>query len=116
MNLGPARSPLISALFDAALTSRVDRLKTLWAAIHAAEAKAADAAARAKIAQARELAGWVPVTNQQAADLTYLAQFEPQGRELSAQAKAIAATWGPQMDEKQAQALRLAQDAAGAKP
>lgn len=52
-SIGPARSPLISALFDAPLTSRADRLKTLWGAIHTAEAKASTPAARAKVQEAR---------------------------------------------------------------
>jgi phosphoglycerate transport regulatory protein PgtC len=112
LNLGPARSPLISALFDAALTSRADRLKTLWTAIHRAEANTADQAARAKVVEARNLAGWVPVTNQQAADLAFLQQFEPQGRELSAAAKALIASWSVQLDDKQTQALRLVSGAA----
>lgn len=113
LNLGPARSPLISALFDAANATRADRVKTLWTTIHQAEAKATSAAARAKLAEARSLAGWVPVTPQQAIDLSYLAQFEPQGRELPAAAQAMVTSWTSQLDEKQTQALRLAQDAGG---
>jgi phosphoglycerate transport regulatory protein PgtC len=112
LNLGPQRSPLISALFDVALTSRAERLKALWTAIHRAETKATGEAARAKVVEARNLAGWVPVTNQQAADLTFLPQFEPQGRELSASAKTLIGAWSAQLDEKQTQALRLVGDVA----
>ncbi|HEY4266293.1 MAG TPA: extracellular solute-binding protein, partial [Micropepsaceae bacterium] len=114
LKLGPARSPIISALFDSAIASRAERLKTLWTAIHQGEARAPNQAARDKLAQARDLAGWVPVTAAQANGLSYLQQFEPQGREPSPAAAAIVKTWSAQIDEKQTQALRLAQDALGA--
>ncbi len=114
LNLGPARSPIISALFDSAIAARAERLKGMWAAIHQAEAKAKSQAARDEIAQARSLAGWVPVTAAEASDLSYLQQFEPQGKNMNPAAAALVGNWAAQMDEKQTQALRLAQNALGA--
>jgi spermidine/putrescine-binding protein len=114
LKLGPARSPIISALFDSAIASRADRLKGLWTTIHQAETGAKSQSARDKIAQARSLAGWVPVTAAQANDLSYLQQFEPQGKDISPSAAALVKTRSAQLDEKQTQALGLAQDALGA--
>jgi hypothetical protein len=101
-------------LFDSAIASRADRLKGLWTTIHQAETGAKSQSARDKIAQARSLAGWVPVTAAQANDLSYLQQFEPQGKDISPSAAALVKTRSAQLDEKQTQALGLAQDALGA--
>jgi hypothetical protein len=106
---------LISALFDAAISSRADRLKNLWGAIHLAQAQAKTQASRDAIASARRLAGLVPVTAAEANDLSFLQQFEPQGREPSLAAVAAIKAWSARMDENQEQALRLAQEARAAR-
>lgn len=93
--VGPARAPLIAALFDAAIAARHDTLRALWAAIHAAEAKESAAAK-----EARALAGWVPVTDAEAADPAAFARLVAQG----------AKDWAAALDERHARAMSLLRD------
>jgi ABC-type Fe3+ transport system substrate-binding protein len=56
----------IAPLFDVAITERQSANAELWAAIRSAEAKAKDPAATTTLAEARQLAGSVPLTGQEA--------------------------------------------------
>lgn len=123
--LGNARNRLIAALFDHAVVERHDRLKTLWGTIHKAEAKLArtpDAKAQALLDRARTLAGWVPVTNEQSRDKTFLDTFRTAAaRNHQDAAHADEKTgpgtdWSGELDRKQDEALALARQALGQKP
>jgi len=99
--MGPARGPMISALFNAAIASRQDKLRTLWRAIQAAEAKGATAATK----EARALAGWMPVSDAEAVTAKVIMNFTPAkaGAAPTPQMKA----WADALDESQARALAL---------
>lgn len=116
--LGLARSPLVVALFDRLVTERLPETAALWQTIHAAEAALGPTPApeRAeRLARARALAGWVPVTAQDAADPALSALFRARRDtpDADARARALEATWTEQVTRIRAEALALAQQAAG---
>lgn len=104
--IGRRRPGLVSLLFDIALTERRAQVKDLWRAIHAAEAKLAaspDAEASRRVAEARRLAGFVPVAASEADD--------PKALEVYANRDAIdpalIGKWRAALDESRAAALAL---------
>lgn len=101
--LAEARRNLDAALFDAAIAKPHDALVTLWQAIHAAEKKLGtnpSNEAQNVIRDARQLAGFVPVSETQAHDTTFLAQFG-RGHEPPAD---LIATWKSEIDAAHAKA------------
>jgi phosphoglycerate transport regulatory protein PgtC len=106
--IGRRRPGLVSILFDLAVTERHAELVALWRAIHRAEAKLAsapDADTSAKIAEARRLAGAVPVSAAEASDSAFLERFA--GRDTKDQA--CAAQWRGEISAARARALELVQ-------
>lgn len=104
--LAEARRNLDSALFDAAIAKPHDQLVALWQAIHAAEKKLGtnpSGEAESVILQARQLAGFVPVSETQAHDTKFLAQFT-RGHEPLVE---VIATWRSEIDAAHAKALAL---------
>lgn len=105
--IGRRRPGLVRLMFDLAIAERHDETKALWRAIRAAEARLAaapgDEPARARLAQARRLAGSVPVSAAQAGDPEFLDSFsrrEPMGGDL-------AAHWRAEISSARAEALSL---------
>jgi phosphoglycerate transport regulatory protein PgtC len=101
--LAEARRNLDAALFDAAIAKPHDQLVALWQAIHAAEKKLGanpSGDAQSILHEARQLAGFVPVSETQAHDTTFLAQF---GRGHEPPAEMIAA-WRSEIDAAHAKA------------
>lgn len=112
--IGRRRPGAVSVLFDLAVTERHAELAALWRSIQAAEARLAsapDAEASAKIAEARRLAGAVPVSAAEASDPAFLERFA--GREAKDQA--LPARWRAELSTARAEALQLAQSS-GPKP
>lgn len=99
--VGPARGPLISTLFNVAITARKDKAQALWRAIHDAEAKGVTAATK----EARALAGWVPVTDAEAADAAFIKNFAPV--KVDAEPTAQMKAWEAAIEERHARALAL---------
>lgn len=93
-DIGPARAPLISALFNTAIAARHEKLRALWRAIQTAEAKGITAATK----EARALAGWMPISDADAANADFIATLTP-----ATQMKA----WEAALDERHARALAL---------
>lgn len=100
-SIGPARGPLIAALFDAAIVSRLEKVREVWRAIHAAEAKGVTAATK----EARALASWIPVTSAEASDRAFIDTFA--GGRQGASADPRIKAWMAALDERQAKALAL---------
>ncbi|WP_060833010.1 ABC transporter substrate-binding protein [Blastochloris viridis] len=102
-DLGRLRRGVISALFDAAITSRHQRVAALWRAIHDAEAKLA-AQPNPKyselLAEARRLAGSVPVSAEAATDPARLARIKSYPSD-------IAAVWNAELDRAHERAFAL---------
>jgi phosphoglycerate transport regulatory protein PgtC len=74
--IGPRRPPLITLLFDLAIVENHAENAALWRAIHAAEAGADRSEARVNaLAEARRLASFVPVSNVEARDVSFLGRF-----------------------------------------
>jgi ABC-type Fe3+ transport system substrate-binding protein len=87
------RRPLDAALFDAAFVAPHDRLAPLWHKIHAAEKylKAhPDAAKAQQIAEARRLAGLIPVAEKEARDPAFLMGLTKDSSKISPE---IIAKW-----------------------
>ncbi|MGX2038889.1 ABC transporter substrate-binding protein [Methylocaldum sp. MU1018] len=108
-----ARLPLASALFDAAIASRHERLKSLWALVRRAETEAkrlGKADIREKTARARALAGSVPVS-EAAADVLKN-QFKPRSGQGDAQhgVDAAKSAWHESIERNAAEAERLARE------
>lgn len=101
LSMGPARGPLISTLFNVAITARQDKLRTLWRAIQAAEAKGVSPATK----EARALAGWVPVPDNDAVAAKVIMSFRPAKADAAPTAQMKA--WADALDERQARALAL---------
>jgi ABC-type Fe3+ transport system substrate-binding protein len=79
-SLAGARRSLVSALFETAIVEHHDRTVALWHEIHAAEKRLAetpDTTASARIAEARRLAGLVPVSKEDATNRNFLANINP---------------------------------------
>lgn len=102
--VGRRRPGLVSVLFDLAITERHAETVALWRAIHAAETRVATASADARktIAEARRLAGVVPVSADEAKDLAFLDRFG--GREVEGD---LAARWRAAIAASRAEAARL---------
>lgn len=78
-----ARRTLDAILFDQAFVAPHDALVALWHKIHQAEAALnahADAGKAGKLAEARRLAGFVPVSELEANDPSFLARFGKGGK------------------------------------
>jgi len=76
--IGRRRPGLLKLLFDIALSENHAEITALWRAIHAAEAKLAavpDAKSAKRVAEARRLAGLVPVSAAEANDASFLESF-----------------------------------------
>lgn len=117
VDLGLARSALVVALFDRAVTERLADTAALWRAIHAAEAALGPTPApeqAERVARARALAGWVPVTAGDAADPALSALFRSRRTDpgADARAKALEATWSEHLNRARAEALALVRQAA----
>lgn len=111
------RYELLNSLFDRVITFRLKELNAAWKAIHDAEAKATSAAAKEMIAQARKLAGSVPITEKEAGDKAIAGSF----RELKAGEKAAGRQaefeekWDTSAVKNYAEAKALAEKALAAK-
>lgn len=104
--LAEARRNLDLVLFDAAITAPHDKLVALWQAIHAAEKKLGtnpNSEVQSILREARQLAGFVPVSETQARDPSFLAQFS-HGHEAPAD---TIAKWRSDIDAAHAKALAL---------
>ncbi|CAO3359319.1 ABC transporter substrate-binding protein [Azospirillum palustre] len=119
MEKGLNRHGLIAALFDSLIAGRQDRLKTLWGAIHAAEAALANNAEPTNkpdpertvlVSRARTLAGFVPVAGADADRLAPLFQDRRSNRNPEEQA-AMRKDWSARIDAAHAEALDLARRA-----
>jgi phosphoglycerate transport regulatory protein PgtC len=112
--VGPFQASLIRLTFDAAIASRIEAVRGLWAEIHAAEAAAKTDAARAVIKQARALAGWVPTSAAEAGDLKVLARYETaDGKAIQAPDEAKA--WAQAFAAKETEARALLKGGKAAK-
>lgn len=103
--LGGARRSLVATLFDVAIVERHDQIVRLWRRIHAAEKRLSakpDAEAAARVAEARRLAGLVPVSAQEATNAVFLAGFD---RRQDNAPSPLLASWRAQLDEAQAKAF-----------
>ncbi|WP_026611679.1 ABC transporter substrate-binding protein [Methylocaldum szegediense] len=108
-----ARLPLVSALFDAVIANRHERLKSLWALVRRAEAEAkrlGKADMLEKTARARALAGSVPVSESAAEALK--TQFKPRPEHGDAQhgVDAAKSAWQEAIERNAAEAERLARE------
>jgi phosphoglycerate transport regulatory protein PgtC len=108
-----SRLPLVSTLFDAAIASRHERLKSLWALIRRAETEAkrlGKADIREKTARARALAGGVPVSELGADVLK--SQFTRRSGQGDDQHRVDAAksAWRESIERNAAEAERLARE------
>lgn len=103
--IGRRRPGVVSLLFDLAIAERHAETEALWRAIHAAEARlaASQNEARASLARARRLAGFVPISGAQADDPAFLDRFsrrEPKEGDLVAR-------WRAEISAARAEALSL---------
>jgi phosphoglycerate transport regulatory protein PgtC len=114
--LAQARSGLEVALFEAAIADRIDTLAPLWKALHAAEARQRshpDPAVAARLAQARQLLGAVPVSERQADESALQSAFRRADDAMhdaaggSAGNAAILAQWRAVLDRNARQARAL---------
>ncbi len=104
--IGRRRPGLVGILFDLAVAERHAQTIALWRAIREAEARLAgkpDAAASARIGEARRLAGAVPVSAVEAGDPAFLDRFV--GRDL--RDVELAARWRAEIDAARDKALQL---------
>lgn len=102
-----ARLPVLSALYDVAITDRQARLKTLWALVHQAEAEVqrrGSAELAAAAARARALAGSVPVSETAVLQGTFAPGSGPGDGRLPADAL----RWREQLQHNAAEAERWA--------
>lgn len=116
MDRGLERHGLIAALFEGMIAERQDRLKSLWSAIHAAEAAQAakpDARTAESLRRARALAGMVPVSGAEADAVAPLFQERRSNRNPEERA-AIEKDWSARIDAAQAEAAALLRPAAPA--
>ncbi|MCR6630968.1 MAG: extracellular solute-binding protein [Magnetospirillum sp.] len=95
-----ARQPVLKALFDAYITERHERLKALFAAIRAAEARGEGD----KATQARALVLRLPLNEAEAADAQLNALMDKRDDE---QAQAIRAQWSRRVAEATDQAFAV---------
>lgn len=110
-DLTEARRPLDAALFDAAIVATHDKRVALWQKIHAAEhhlaaqpnAGVPNNEAQSVVLEARRLAGFVPVSQKDAEDKTFLAQFSA----ASGPPAATPAAWRSALDAAYDKALAL---------
>ena len=118
--LSEGRYELLNSLYDRAVTFRLKELNAAWKAIHDAEGKlGARAGAEAKrlIAEARKLAGSVPVSEQEASDKAIAGAFQeikpgakPAGRQAEFESR-----WDTAVVKNYADAKALAEKALTAK-
>jgi hypothetical protein len=118
--LSEGRYELLNSLYDRAVTFRLKELNAAWKAIHDAEGKlGARAGAEAKrlIAEARKLAGRVPVSEQEASDKAIAGAFQeikpgakPAGRQAEFESR-----WDAAVVKNYADAKALAEKALTAK-
>lgn len=116
MDRGLERHGLIAALFERMIAERHDRLKSLWSAIHAAEAAQAakpDAQGAESLRRARALAGMVPVSGSETDSVAPLFQERRSNRNPEERA-AIEKDWSARIDAAQAEAAALVRQAAPA--
>jgi phosphoglycerate transport regulatory protein PgtC len=111
--LSRQRYHLVNALFDVLVTFRMQGLRRTWRAIHLAEAALSDDSPprlREDVAMARRLAGGVPVTQAQAADLAVTSVFQRHkpGLPLSDRQIEMEAQWQSSFRQDQQEALGLA--------
>lgn len=75
-DIGRRRPPLITLLFDLVIVENHAENAALWRAIHAAEKKDGASEPRAgALAEARQLASYVPVSSVEARDASFLGRF-----------------------------------------
>ncbi len=75
LEIGRRRPPLLTLLFDLAIVEGRDENVALWRSIHAAEERADKDNTKNAIADARRLAGFVPVSEEAARDPAFLQGF-----------------------------------------
>ncbi|CAN2536461.1 hypothetical+protein [Methylocapsa aurea] len=104
-DLGRHRPGIVRALFDIAFATRHAEVTSLWRSIHDAETRLGNATGREaeRIAEARRLAGSVPVSTRQADRAEYLAQFA--GRD--APDAEILERWNAELAASRATAMAL---------
>lgn len=104
-DVGRRRPGVVSLLFDLAIVERQAETAALWRAIRAAEARLAStsSAAREPLAEARRLAGAIPVSAAEARDPAFLEQFS--GREWKD--AALAQRWRGEIADARDEARRL---------
>lgn len=74
--IGRRRPPLVTLLFDLAVVENHAENAALWRAIHALEQKEGTSGPHADaLTEARQLAGFVPVSNVEAHDVSFLGRF-----------------------------------------
>ncbi|WP_442756574.1 ABC transporter substrate-binding protein [Methylocystis sp. JAN1] len=74
--IGRRRPPLVTLLFDLAIVENHAENAALWRAIHAAEKKEGASASHANaLAEARQLASFMPVSSAEARDVSFLGRF-----------------------------------------
>src|SRR6266540_1740233 len=118
--LSEGRYELINSLYDRVVTFRLKELNAAWKAIHDAEGKLgarADDEAKRLIAEARKLAGSVPVSEQEASDKAIAGSFQevkpgakPAGRQAEFESR-----WDAAVVKNYAEAKALADKALAAK-
>ncbi|MEK6712080.1 MAG: extracellular solute-binding protein [Nitrospinota bacterium] len=112
-----SRYLVVNTMFDQVITFRLKELTAAWRAIHAAEARLQakpSAQAAGLLAQARRLAGTVPVTAQQAGDKQFHAIFKPkkEGQEVPKRQAEAEREWDAFAKRNYAEAQKLAAQAA----
>ncbi|WP_050764035.1 ABC transporter substrate-binding protein [Beijerinckia indica] len=105
--LGGARRTLIARLFEIAITERHEALVSLWRGIQQAEAalrNRPDDIKAKQVAEARRLAGFVPVSAAQAQDFDFLARMDRRPSLVPAE---VSAQWAQAIDEARTRATAL---------
>ena len=116
LGVSERRYGLINSLFDQVVTFRLGLLKEAWGAIYEAESQAREAGKDGRdaerswdlIAEARRLAGTVPLSEQQANDPEFCAHF---GKRSSAEQARYETEWDAVTKANYSRASRLAREA-----
>jgi ABC-type Fe3+ transport system substrate-binding protein len=118
VDVSERRYELINSLYDRLITFRLKELNAAWKAIHDAEQKAGTSAeAKRLIAEARKLAGAVPITEREAGDAAVAASFQEvkPGQKAAGRQAEFEQKWDAFASKNYADAKALAEKALAAK-
>jgi phosphoglycerate transport regulatory protein PgtC len=108
LDIGRRRPGLVVSLFDILITERHEKTAALWGELHAAELKHAGGATPPALAEARRLAGFVPISARDAANPSFLESYAARDKIDPA----VTQKWRSEVDAAHAKAKELLAGAA----